>query len=79
VRAVCAVWQLAGILRAATNLLKDIHAFGDFKGQIRDLVGKLDAFQKDQFKVRAFAPAVVVLPSKHPVVCVSLSLSVGVV
>ena len=46
-----AVVQLAGVLRAATNLLKDIHAFNNFKGQIRDLVGKLDAFQKDQFKV----------------------------
>lgn len=43
--------QLVGILRASVPLFKDIGAFKDFKGQVEELVHKLDAFQKDQFQV----------------------------
>jgi hypothetical protein len=43
--------QLVGILRASVPLFKDMPSFKDFKGQVEELVHKLDGYQKDQFQV----------------------------
>jgi hypothetical protein len=67
--------QLVGILRASVPLFKDMPSFKDFKGQVEELVHKLDGYQKDQFQVptRACTHLSIICPisSSYTQTCVS--------